>query len=62
MAKENEFDSDDAEYGDESDTEAGPGHADAVYRISKGKLTKLEGGMQQYEEQAAKTSAKLSKG
>lgn len=32
-----------------------------VYRLSKGRLRKLEGGMERYEEMAARTAAKLGK-
>lgn len=45
---------------DSEDEEAGvaPG---TVFRLIKGQLKRLEGGMQQYEEIAAKSAAKLSK-
>lgn len=48
---------------DESDSEgdeagAGPG---MVYRVTRGQLKKLEGGMEQYAELAARTAAKLGK-
>ncbi|KAI7465196.1 ABC transporter domain-containing protein [Hortaea werneckii] len=46
------------EESEESDSESRPG---VVYRISRGKLSKLENGMQQYEDIAARSSAKLGK-
>ncbi|EKG09623.1 ABC transporter-like protein [Macrophomina phaseolina MS6] len=54
-------DEDERETSDDSDEELGFGIQGVVYRLSKGKLTKLEGGMQQYEELAEKASAKLGK-
>nr|POE87815.1 abc transporter f family member 3 [Quercus suber] len=56
-----------AEDDDDGDSDSGSTDEDehvkegVVYRLSKGTLTKLERGMQQYEERAAKASAKLSK-
>ncbi|RMY68148.1 hypothetical protein D0863_07304 [Hortaea werneckii] len=47
-----------AEESEESENESRPG---VVYRISRGKLSKLESGMQQYEDIAARSSAKLGK-
>ncbi|KAH7397244.1 P-loop containing nucleoside triphosphate hydrolase protein [Pyrenochaeta sp. MPI-SDFR-AT-0127] len=41
-----------------SETGAAPG---SVYRLVKGQVKKLEGGMEQYEEIAARTAAKLGK-
>lgn len=52
---EDETDVSDSE-GDESG--AAPG---TVYRLTKGQLKKLEGGMEQYTELAARTAAKLGK-
>ncbi len=49
---------------DESDSEGdvtgvAPG---AVYRLTKGQLKKLEGGMEQYAELAARTAGRLGRG
>jgi hypothetical protein len=44
----------------ESDEEAGAA-AGTVYRLVKGQLKKLEGGMEQYGEIAARTAAKLGR-
>ena len=46
---------------DSDDDETGAS-AGSVYRITKGQLRRLEGGMEQYEEIAARTAAKLGKG
>lgn len=48
------------ESSDSEDVEPGaaPG---TVYRLVKGQLRKLEGGMEQYEEIAARTAAKLGR-
>ena len=52
--------SDDEESGDnESDDETGAVRRGVVYRLAKGKLVQMQGGMQEYEDRAAKTSAKL---
>lgn len=46
--------------GDSSEEETGGGGAaGTVYRLSKGQLRRLEGGMEQYEEQAARAAARL---
>lgn len=47
---------------EESSEDESAGRRGRVYRMSKGRLTLLEGGMQQYEQIAAKASAKLGKG
>ena len=49
---------DEADESDSDGDEAGvtPG---TVYRLTKGQLRKLEGGMEQYAELAARTAAKL---
>jgi ATPase subunit of ABC transporter with duplicated ATPase domains len=52
-------DNDDDEESSEEDDETGsPG---VVYRMFKGKLKKLDGGMLQYEEIAARASTKMGK-
>ena len=43
---------------EEEETGAGVG---TVYRVFKGQLRKLEGGMERYEELAARTAAKLGR-
>lgn len=43
---------------EEEETGAGVG---TVYRVFKGQAKKLEGGMERYEELAARTAAKLGK-
>lgn len=51
---------DEGESSDSEDEETGvaPG---TVFRLVKGQLRKLEGGMEQYEEIAARSAAKLGK-
>lgn len=46
---------------DESDSDGNEDGASAgtVYRVTKGQLRKLEGGMEQYAELAARTAARL---
>jgi len=53
-------DEDEAESSDSEGEETGvaPG---TVFRLVKGQLKKLEGGMEQYEEIAARSAAKLGK-
>lgn len=48
---------------DDSDTEEDDmtGRPEVIYKLSKGKLMKLEGGTRQYENIAARASAKLGK-
>ena len=46
---------------DESEEDEASGRVGVVYQVSKGRLMKLDGGMRQYEEKAAKASAKLGK-
>ena len=48
---------------EDSDSEGETGlPVGTVYRIVKGQLKKLDGGMSQYEEIAARQAAKLAKG
>lgn len=49
---------DDSSDSEDAETGAAPG---TVYRLNKGQLKKLEGGMEQYEEIAAKAAVKLGK-
>ncbi|KAF2124095.1 hypothetical protein P153DRAFT_391131 [Dothidotthia symphoricarpi CBS 119687] len=49
---------DEAEEASDSDDQAGAGPG-AVYRLSRRQLRKLEGGMTQYEETAARSAARL---
>ena len=49
---------DEADEGSGSETGVAAG---TVFRLVKGQLKKLEGGMEQYEEIAARTAAKLAK-
>ena len=59
LARNNESEEDDDdEDGKEDNAFVQPG---VMYRLSKTKLTKLEGGMQQYEEIAARASTRLGK-
>ena len=51
-------DDDDDEFSEEDDEAGSPG---VVYRMFKGKLKKLDGGMMQYEEIAARASTKMGK-
>ncbi|KAH8711953.1 ABC transporter ATP-binding protein uup-1 [Phaeosphaeriaceae sp. PMI808] len=51
-------DEDSSESSDE-ETGAGPG---AVYRLAKGQVGKLDGGMEQYEEIAARSAARMGRG
>ena len=46
---------------DSSTDEDGTANPGVVYRLSKGSLKKLEGGMLRYEELAMKASAMMSK-
>ena len=46
---------------EESDEETTGAPAGTVYRLTKGQLKKLDGGMEQYEEIAARTAARLAK-
>lgn len=46
---------------EESDDEEPGAPAGTVYRLVKGQLKKLERGMEQYEEIAARTAARLAK-
>ncbi|KAK5711537.1 hypothetical protein LTR15_012378 [Elasticomyces elasticus] len=61
LARKGEFDDDDGEEEEDSEDDVASHRVGVVYQISKGKFTKLEGGMQQYQERAAKRSAKLGK-
>ncbi|KAF2009533.1 ABC transporter ATP-binding protein uup-1 [Aaosphaeria arxii CBS 175.79] len=47
---------------DETDEDEAGVTAGTVYRLVKGQLKKLDGGMEQYEEIASRTAAKLGKG
>lgn len=59
IARSNHADDDEeSESSDEDDETGNPG---VVYRMFKGKLKKLEGGMLKYEELAAKASTKMGK-
>lgn len=49
-----------AEDASDSDEEAGAA-AGTVYRLARGIMKKLEGGMEQYEQMAARNAAKLGK-
>lgn len=51
---------DEADESDSEGDEAGVG-AGTVFRLTKGQLKKLEGGMEQYAELAARTAARLGK-
>lgn len=51
----------DEEPEEDSDEEETGAPAGTVYRLVKGQLKKLDGGMEQYEEIAARTAAKLGK-
>jgi hypothetical protein len=51
-------DDDDDESSEEDDEAGSPG---VVYRMFKGRLKKLDGGMMQYEEIAARASTKMGK-
>lgn len=53
---------DEEENDDSSEDEDGNTRVRVVYRMIKGRLKKLEGGMLQYEELAAKASTKMAKG
>jgi hypothetical protein len=44
----------------ESDEDSVEGPTGTVYRVTRGQLRKLDGGMDQYEELAARTAAKLT--
>jgi len=59
MAINNEGGDDDNSEGEDSDEDDDVADQGVVYRLSKGRLTKLEGGMQQYEELVAKNLPKL---
>ncbi|KAK4907129.1 hypothetical protein LTR49_023824 [Elasticomyces elasticus] len=61
MARKDHLDDHDDYEEDNSKEDVGSGCAGVVYQISKGKLTKLVGCMQQYEKGAAKASARLSR-
>ncbi|WPG99768.1 putative AAA+ ATPase domain, ABC transporter, P-loop containing nucleoside triphosphate hydrolase [Acrodontium crateriforme] len=56
--KDDDGEDDDEESSDDEEGESKPG---IVYRLSKGKLLKLEHGMEQYETIASKASSKLGK-
>lgn len=53
-----EDEADEGSDSEESETGVAPG---TVYRLVKGQLKKLDGGMEQYEEIAARTAARLGK-
>lgn len=55
VRSENEADVSDSE---DDESGAAPG---TVYRLTKGQLKKLEGGMERYAELAARTAARLGK-
>ena len=58
MSNRQENSDDKQDFSTDEDDAANPG---IVYRLSKGSLKKLEGGMLRYEELAMKASAKMSK-
>lgn len=51
---------DEGEEDTESDEDSVAGPTGTVYRVTRGQLKKLDGGMDQYEELAARTAAKLA--
>jgi len=51
----------DEEESEDSEDEAVDKQKGVVYRLSKGQFTKLDGGMRQYEEMAAKASERMVK-
>lgn len=61
LARSAQTGAEDSEDQDSSSEDDEAAKAGVVYRLSKGVLTKLDRGMEQYEERAAKASAKLGK-
>jgi ATP-binding cassette subfamily F protein 3 len=55
-------DDDDAEDSSDSEGEETGVAPGTVYRLTKGQLKKLDGGMEQYEDIAARFAAKLARG